>query len=144
MAPAVKWWRAPEAGDIVWCHFPQLNGNLGPKPRPALVCAVDDSNPDQVLVKVVYGVSQKTARLNSSEFLISRQNKAAYDLAGLSYDTKFDLKKIYLLPYSSEWFDTAPGTTIQTPVLGTLHSSLMKAIGAAREAANRESSCVQD
>jgi hypothetical protein len=60
------------------------------------------------------GSVKKTARLNSSEFLISRQNKAACDLAGLSCDTKFDLKNI------------------------------LKAIGAAHEAANRESSCVED
>jgi mRNA-degrading endonuclease toxin of MazEF toxin-antitoxin module len=134
-APIIKWWPAPEAGDLLWCHFPQIPGSPGPKPRPALVCAVDDGDPARVLVKVAYGTSQKTNRLHSGEFLISRQNKAAYALSGLSYDTKFDLKQIHLLPYNSLWFATAPGALIQTPVLGALHGSLMKALGAAWKAA---------
>lgn len=134
MTPPIKWWPAPEAGDIVWCHFPQIPRIPGPKPRPALVCAVDDSNADEVLIKVAYGTSQKTNQLYTGEFLIASTNKVAYDLAGLSYDTKFDLKKMHLLPYNSQWFDVAPNSPIQTPVLGTLHSSLMKAINAAYQA----------
>lgn len=138
MTAPIKWWPVPEAGDIVWCHFPQIPRMPGPKPCPALVCAVDDSNPDEVLVKVVYGTSQKTTRLYAGEFLITHTNKAAYALAGLSYDTKFDLNKMHLLPYNSEWFDVAPNSPVQTPVLGTLHSSLMKALNAAYRAVDEK------
>lgn len=138
MPKKLIWWPTPNAGDIAWCHFPQVPGTPGPKPRPALVIAVDDSNPKAVYVRVAYGTSQKTSRLYAGEFLIAKQaHPDAYRLAGLSYDTKFDLNKIVQLPYNSLWFTTAPGTPVKTPYLGTLHASLMPALTAAYKAAKK-------
>ncbi|HEY9035892.1 MAG TPA: type II toxin-antitoxin system PemK/MazF family toxin [Pseudomonadales bacterium] len=137
MAKTLIWWPDPNAGDIVWCHFPQVPGNPGPKPRPALIIAVDDSNPKAIHVQVAYGTSQKTNRLYAGEFLIAKQHNAdAYRLAGLSYDTKFDLGKIVQLPYNSLWFAIAPRASA-SPHLGTLHPSLMPALTAAYKAANK-------
>ena len=40
-----RWWPSPEAGEIVWCHFPQDQlPEPGPKPRPALVVKVFDDH----------------------------------------------------------------------------------------------------
>ncbi|MCH8542647.1 MAG: type II toxin-antitoxin system PemK/MazF family toxin [Alcanivorax sp.] len=128
-------WPPPSPGDILWCHFPQVPGNPGPKPRPALVLAVDDTDSSNIRVEVVYGTSKKTNRLYPGEFLISKQNNAnAYSLAGLSYDTKFDLNQATRLPYNSTWFAVAPRPPGQTPHLGTLHPSLMPALSAAYSA----------
>ena len=132
MASLVRLWPAPNPGDIVWCHFPQVPGTPGPKPRPALVVAVDDSNKKNVRVEVAYGTSQKTNRLYPGEFLISKlDNLDAYKLAGLSYDTKFDLNRTFQLPYNSDWFGVAPTPLGQNPRLGTLHPSLVPALSAA-------------
>lgn len=139
MAKTVHWWPAPNAGDIVWCHFPQVLGNPGPKPRPALVIAVDDTNPGEVQVRVAYGTSQKTHRLYAGEFLIAKQNNAeAYKLAGLSYDTKFDMGKIVQLPYNTLWFAVAPGSPAKNPHLGTLHPTLMGTLATAYKAVNKQ------
>ena len=52
--------------------------------------------------------------------------------ASLSYDTKFDLKQAIDLPYSTEWFVVPPVAPHgQTPKLGTLHPSLVRAVQAA-------------
>ena len=57
-------------------------------------------------------------------------------MAGLSYDTKFDLKRAVDLPYTSEWFAVPPAAPHgQTPKLGILHPSLMLALQAAYRAA---------
>ncbi|MEJ2644289.1 MAG: type II toxin-antitoxin system PemK/MazF family toxin [Gammaproteobacteria bacterium] len=131
------WWPAPEPGDIVWCHFPQVPGNPGPKPRPALVLRVDDSHPGEPWVEVVYGTSQKTASVRSGELLISKAtNLAAYRQAGLSFDTKFDFKQVVRLPFHDEWFDRFPGLLRRTPVMGSLHASLIRSVQAAYRAAN--------
>ena len=70
---------------------------------------------------------------HAGEFSILRAlNPAAYDAAGLSYDTKFDLKQILDLPYTTEWFSVPPAAPHgQTPKLGTLHPSLVRAVQAA-------------
>ena len=45
-------------------------------------------------VRVAYGTSKRTTTLHGGELTISStSNRAAYDMAGLSYDTKFDLKR---------------------------------------------------
>ncbi len=136
----MHWWPVPEAGEIAWCHFPENKSiEPGPKPRPALVVTVfDDQNIDQkihFIVLVAYGTSQKTDQLRPGEFLISTRDAAAYQLAGLSYPTKFSFHSTVELPYNSEWFKVPPGAPHgQTPKLGVLHPSLMQRVRAAWEA----------
>jgi hypothetical protein len=56
----------------------------------------------------------------------------AYEAASLSYDTKFDLKKMIDLPYTAEWFSVPPAAPQgQSPKLGTLHPSLVRVLQAA-------------
>ncbi len=131
-----RWWAEPTAGEIVWCHFPD-SINPRPKPRPALVLAVFDDDDPQFHVRVAYGTSQRTMALRRGEFSILRaRNPAAYEAAGLGYDTKFDLKQSVDLPYTTEWFSVPPAAPNgQTPKLGTLHPSLVFAVQAAYRAA---------
>ena len=130
------WWAEPTAGDIVWCHFPD-NISPRPKPRPALILAVFDDNAPRFDVRVVYGTSQRTTMLHRGEFSILRdRNAATFGAAGLSYDTKFDLKQSIDLPYTTEWFSVPPAAPHgQTPKLGVLHPSLVRALQAAFRAA---------
>lgn len=132
----LRWWSEPTAGEIVWCHFPdQIHPR--PKPRPALILAVFDDIAPQFDVRVAYGTSQRTTALRRVEFAILRErNAAAYNAAGLSYDTKFDLKQALDLPYTTEWFSVPPAAPHgQTPKLGTFHPSLVRAVEAAFRAA---------
>ena len=122
-------WPPPEPGDIVWCRFPERpRDKPGPKPRPGLVVTVTEFN-DGIVVSVAYGTSKGLARLSSGEFAIRRDvNRAAYELAGLSYDTKFDLAHVVELPWDETFFAIPPDTRLgQSPKLGTLHSSMMRA-----------------
>lgn len=134
---AKLWWPAPEAGELVWCRFPENKGiEPGPKPRPALIIKVFDDQAPHFTVLVAYGTSQKTALLRSGEFLIADHETAAYQLAGLSYPTKFSFRNTAELPFSSEWFNVPPGAPNgQIPKLGVLHPSLMQRARAAWEAA---------
>lgn len=127
---------APTPGDIVWCHFPQdAKLQPGPKPRPALVIQVGKID-GQVAVAIAYGTSQRTDQLHAGEFIISRLDAAAFKLAGLSFDTKFDLARVIELPFSSKWFAVPPGAPHgQTPKLGVLHAALLKRAAAAHRAA---------
>jgi PemK-like, MazF-like toxin of type II toxin-antitoxin system len=128
----VVWWGEPTAGEIVWCHFPD-NINPRPKPRPALVLNVFDEDAPEFSVEVAYGTSQRTTTLHRGEFAILRdRHPAAYAAAGLSHDTKFNLRQIVVLPFNSEWFSVPPAAPHgQKPMLGTLHPSLMRAVQAA-------------
>jgi hypothetical protein len=130
------WWGEPTAGEIVWCHFPD-GIRPRPKPRPALILAVFDDSAPHFDIWVAYGTSQRTTSLHAGEFAILRErNAAAYAAAGLSYDTKFDLRQVLDLPYTSEWFSVPPAAPHgQTPKLGTLHPSLVRAVEAAFRAA---------
>ena len=130
------WWGEPAAGEIVWCHFPN-HINPRPKPRPALILTVYDDDAPRFVVRVAYGTSQRTTTLHRGEFAILRErNPAAYQAAGLSYDTKFDLKNALDLPYSTEWFSVPPAAPHgQVPKLGTLHPSLVRTVQAAFRAA---------
>ena len=130
------WWGEPAAGEIVWCHFPN-HINPRPKPRPALILTVYDDDAPRFVVRVAYGTSQRTTTLHRGEFAILRErNPAAYPAAGLSYDTKFDLKNALDLPYSTEWFSVPPAAPHgQVPKLGTLHPSLVRTVQAAFRAA---------
>lgn len=127
----LTWWAEPTAGDIVWCHFPD-DISPRPKPRPALIVAVYDDSAPQFSVRVAYGTSQRTTTLYTGEFSIFRErNRVAFDAAGLSYDTKFNLKLAVDLPYSTAWFSVPPAAPHgQTPRLGTLHPSLVPAVQA--------------
>jgi hypothetical protein len=129
-------WEAPDPGDIVWCRFPQRPRDVpGPKPRPALVVAVTEHE-DGIAVTVAYGTSQKLDRLAAGEFAIRKvQNRAAYEMAGLSYDTKFDLRNRVELPWSDIFFTVPPNPTHgQTPKLGSLHIGMEPALKAAAKA----------
>jgi hypothetical protein len=132
----IQQWAEPTAGEIVWCHFPD-DITPRPKPRPALILAVWDDDAPPFSVRVAYGTSQRTTNLFRGEFAILRErNPAAYDAAGLSYDTKFDLRQAIDLPYTTEWFSVPPRAPHgQTPKLGTLHPSLVLAVQAAFRAA---------
>jgi len=133
-------WRSPDAGDIVWCQFPENEGGEPvPKPRPALVVKVFDDQAPLFIVLVAYGTSQKTDHLRSGEFLITGHEVAAYQLADLSYTTKFSFHIAAELPYDSDWFKVPPGAPNgQTPKLGVLHPSLMQRVRAAWEASQTE------
>lgn len=127
-----QWWGEPAAGDIVWCHFPD-SIHPRPKPRPALILVVFDDDAPQFTVRVAYGTSQRVTTLYRGEFSILRErNPAAYAVAGLSYDTKFNLRQALDLPYDTDWFSVPPAAPHgQTPKLGMLHPSLMRTVQAA-------------
>ena len=116
----------------MWRHFPD-EIHPRPKPRPALIPVVFDDDAPQFDVRVAYGTSQRTTSLHRGEFSILRdRNAAAYASAGLSYDTKFDLTQVLDLSYTSEWFSVPPAAPHgQTPKLGVLHPSLVRAVEAA-------------
>jgi len=128
----MKYWGEPTAGEILWCHFPD-NINPRPKPRPALVVAVFDNDAPPFTVRVAYGTSQKITQLYRGKFaILQSRNPAAYASAGLSYDTKFNLRQLIDLPYTAEWFSAPPAAPHgQKPLLGTLHPSLVRAAEAA-------------
>ncbi len=129
------WWAEPTAGDIVWCHFPD-NIRPRPKPRPALIVEVYDDDDPEFHVRVAYGTSQRTTTLHGGEFSILKAiNRAAYEAAGLSFDTKFDMKQVINLPFNTDWFSVPPAAPHgQIPKLGTLHASLVPAVQAAHSA----------
>lgn len=125
------WFPAPRAGDIVWCRFPQDLRKPGPKPRPALVLRVGEHGGHPV-VEVAYGTSRKVDTLYAGEFAITPVDRAAYDAAGLSFPTKFDLAHTFELDFNDAWFAVAPGAPYgQTPKLGMLHPSLVRRVEAA-------------
>ena len=125
-------WPEPTAGDIVWCHFPD-HIQPRPKPRPALVISTKLDELGDVFVQVAYGTSQKTNRLYSGEFRISKiEHPAAYASAGLSFDTKFDLRQVLELPFTSDYFSVPPHAPHgQIPKLGSLHPSMVRVAAAA-------------
>ena len=137
-----RWWPAPEAGEIVWCHFLENRG-IEPerKPRPALVVKVFDDDAPRYTVLIAYGTSgtsQKTGQLFAGEFLIAPLDRAAYKLAGLSYPTKFNFEQTVELPYNEEWFKVPPASPHgHTPKLGVLHPSLVRRASAAWAAVQR-------
>jgi len=96
----------------------------------------DDTAP-RFEVRVAYGTSQRTNARHRGEFAILHdRNAVAHAAAGLSYDTKFDLRQTLNLPYTDEWFSVPPAAPHgQAPKLGTLHPSLVRAVQAAFRAA---------
>lgn len=133
---SLHWWPKPQAGDIVWCHFPHLP-SVAPalKPRPALVVQVFEDDAPRYRVLVAYGTSQKPDALRQGEFLIARSNGEPYRLAGLSFDTKFIVAAPVELDYNHTWFKVPPTAPHgQKPQLGPLHASLMRSFQAAWKA----------
>jgi hypothetical protein len=128
----MRWWPEPTAGEVVWCHFPD-HIHPKPKPRPALILAVKEDDAGWIFVTVAYGTSQKTNRLHGGEFRITKaEHPAAYASAGLSHDTKFDLKNALELPFHDDWFSVPPHAPHgQNPKLGTLHPSMVRVAAAA-------------
>ena len=130
-------WLPPAVGDFVWCWFPQApDATPGPKARPALVVDVETRD-DGAIVQVVYGTSQRVDRLKIGEFsMVRSRNPVAFALSGLAYDSKFDFKVVVDLPWGEAFFKMSPRPAYgQTPKMGTLHPSLMRAVQAAYEAA---------
>lgn len=128
----------PEPGDIVWCHFPQLPGKPGPKPRPALVLQVSEQDHE---VRVVYGTSQKTQKIYPTEFLL-KKGEPGFSLSGLARDTKFDMAVKVELPFNSDWFDLAPikdGVASMSPVMGALHPTYLERVKQANRNADKSS-----
>ena len=129
-------WKLPAPGDIVWCLFPEMPDiEPGPKPRPAIVLRVERRE-DGDVVSVVYGTSQNVTRLKTGEVAITQaRHPAAYALAGLAFDTKFDFKAIVELPWSERYFKV-PARNLHgnTPKLGTLHATVLHAVEAAYRA----------
>lgn len=134
-------WKLPAPGDIVWCLFPEAPDiEPGPKPRPALVIRVDRRQ-DGDLVILVYGTSKNLTRLRSGEVaIIQSKNPAAYALAGLAYDTKFDFKVVVELPWTDRYFKV-PTRNLHgnTPKLGTLHATILHSVEVAYRAASERS-----
>ena len=134
----MRWWLEPTAGDIVWCHFPD-NIHPKPKPRPGLIISTKEDDQGVIFVSVAFGTSQKTDRLYIGEFRISKSDHpAAYASAGLSYETKFDLKNILELPYNDAYFSVPPHAPHgQSPKLGTLHPSMFRIAASTFSAARK-------
>jgi hypothetical protein len=134
----MHWWPEPTAGDIVWCHFPD-NIHPKPKPRPGLIIATMQDDEGKVFVSIAYGTSQKTDRLYGGEFRISKvEHSAAYAGAGLSYDTKFDLRNVLELPFNYAYFSVPPRAPLgQIPKLGILHPSMVRIAATAFAAARK-------
>ena len=90
-------------------------------------------------VSVAYVASQKTDRLFSGEFRIAESEQpSAYTSAGLSFDTKFDLRNVLELPFKHAYFSVPPNAPHgQIPKLGTLHPSMVRTAVAAFAAASK-------
>jgi hypothetical protein len=135
-------WPLPLPGDVVWCHFPFLPlTQPGPKPRPALVVSVRTFEVGAA-IDVAYGTTQRTTSLRSGEFLISKDgHPSAFKQAGLAFDTKFDLNRVIELPWSDRYFKVPPTPNPafgQTPKMGSLHASMMRALAAAHRASREK------
>jgi hypothetical protein len=89
-----------------------------------------------VAIRVAYGTSQGVRDLHAGEFVIAPADGEAYRVSGLSFATKFDLRRLVDLPYTTEWFQV-PSVPLfgETPKLGLLHPSLMRRAQAAFGAA---------
>jgi hypothetical protein len=91
---------------------------------------------DGLEIRVAYGTSQSLTRLRAGEFAIRKlDNAAAYTLAGLSFDTKFNLVNTLSLPWDSMFFAVPPDPRYgQVPKLGSLHAAMIKVVEAALRA----------
>lgn len=132
MVTAKKFDPLPALGDIVFSLFPEIKGIPAGKPRPALVLAIVEFEDGSRGVRVAYGTSKKVNQLHRGEFAITPTDGSAYIHAGLSFPTKFDLRKQEHLPYTEQWFRVPPAQPFgQSPKLGVLHPSLIRRAQAA-------------
>lgn len=102
----------PAPGDFVWCHFPEVIGNPGPKARPALVVAVFE---DDHAVRIAYGTTRKTEKLYPGEFVLDPSD-AGFALSGLAQRTKFDLNNEVQVYFDSDWFSSNQSVYASTPL----------------------------
>lgn len=119
----------PNIGDTLW-FSPKSMGPYWPKDRPCVVIGVSELKHE---VLVAFGTSKKTNKLYPSEFLISRTDgDEVFDVSGLSHDTKFDVAKSIILPFTTEFFGRAPRkNNVPSPKMGSIH---IKYYNAMREA----------
>ncbi|HUS24433.1 MAG TPA: hypothetical protein VM369_05750 [Candidatus Binatia bacterium] len=67
---------------------------------------------------------------------MEREDTAEFRVTGLGYTTKFNLRNTLELPYTSEFFDTAPNRPHgRNPRLGVLHPAYLAALRVAARAA---------
>ena len=116
----------PNAGDVALCRFPQslIKPTPGPKARPAILLQVFAPLSDEPCyrVKVCYGTKNLSRIYPHDCEILWGVHPAEYTSAGLSYDTKFDMKQVILLPYTSKWFQVPRQPQFGvTPKLGMLH-----------------------
>jgi hypothetical protein len=122
----------PALGDIVYCRSPEVKNIPAAKPRLTLVMATVEFDSGSHGVRVAYRMSKRVSELRAGEFAITPADGQAYTHAGLSYPTKFDLKRHEDLPYTEAWFRVPPNQPFgQCPKLGILHPSLVRRAEAA-------------
>ena len=140
--PPRPWHEELNPLDLVFCHFP-TEGALepAPKPRPALVLNVaDDSDPQRV--EVAYGTSKKTTQKYAGEFELTPRDGKVFQRAGLTEESKFDLRRRVWLPYNERWFTPKPASPLRkTPKLGALDAKFFR--DGARSQADVETSLSQ-
>ncbi|WP_354690913.1 hypothetical protein [Phytobacter sp. RSE-02] len=123
--------KLPNPGDIVWFRHPDDS-----KKRPGVVLGVSKLKHEVI---VAFGTSQKTHKLYPSEFLIAETDGAeAFALSGLSHDTKFDLARTCILPFTTEFFAKAPKkNNIPFPKMGSVHIMYYNAMSKAKAKSNK-------
>jgi len=141
MADRPTRWPAPSVGDVVWCRFPEALTKPAPAPksRPGIIVRAfaPHAEGEPYTVHVCPGTSQLKG-LYDHELLIDRNQAEEFAAAGLSYPTKFDLKRIAALPYTSDWFIPPPNPRFGAiPRLGTLHPSSVVRMQACYKAGQR-------
>lgn len=114
----LRFWASPRTGDIVETRFPDfLRDQFGiksvVKTRPCLVVGVEEFANGQTVVKVAYGTShtedrrvqgQNVEGIQPGEMVVLADDKRT----GLTSDTKFSLRKVLDLPFSTEFFSPCP------------------------------------
>lgn len=105
----------PAAYDVVFCNFPydEILGEPGPGDHPCLIIDAlindDDGNP---YVRLICGTS-RPAKSGERYFEVPL---AEGSQAGLSSDTRFNLRKVARLPWASEFFrNHSPPRTLSLP-----------------------------
>ena len=124
----------------MWRRFPEDSRlKPAPKPRPALVLAVGHDVGDEsvCIVRVAAATSRKIqpGEVFPWELLIENDGGGAFQISGLSYTTKFNIRNTLELPYTSMFFEPPPRRPFgATPKLGVLHASYMTILKAAARA----------
>jgi hypothetical protein len=132
----------PSRFDIIYCRFPyeEAPGLPGPKPRPGLV--YDGLiNPADGLpyVFVHYGTSQNFDRLNPFQFVIG--NSADIVRSGLTFMTRFDLRKPEPIPWAEEFVCMREGAS--SLILGRLPPRQIDALRRHGDALKRHFKAIQ-